>query len=246
MTNSFVILLSFQLLFMIETGISFSSSIEQATKIQIELFEKAIIEYKNDIGIFPSTDEGLCILHYNIKHNKNWKGPYINKELPLDYWNNTYTYIYPSIYGNKKFDIYSFGKNKTNDFGRKDDIANWDNTKHQGLCNKLYLVLTIIGWVCIKFFLSIWVIIGVPPKAIISRYPYGKLIAGVFSLKKLSTMDITSDDFKSIKKYIFRLRLWCCFNVLSICVLCFASYFIVNDKLLTLNNLAEKAETNNW
>ena len=107
-----------------------SSSVESSkfymAKAQIELFENAIQEIKNDIKRFPTQEEGLNLLLKNPANEPNWKGSYFNKPLlPKDPWGNEYKYVYPSRHGTKAYDLYSFGVNENDDFGDVDDISNW-------------------------------------------------------------------------------------------------------------------------
>lgn len=101
------------------------------TKAQIVLFEQSIAKFKNDIGRYPENQEGLEVLRIRPDNINNWNGPYINKEIPLDYWGNKYIYFYPAKYGNKDYDIYSFGKNMSDDKGLNDDITNWKKINYQ-------------------------------------------------------------------------------------------------------------------
>lgn len=101
-----------------------SSKINKA-KAQLILFEKNIAEFKNDIKRYPTNEEGLSILRMNPSNINNWNGPYIKKEIPPDPWGNKYVYFFPAKYGNKDYDIYSFGKNMKDNRGLEDDITNW-------------------------------------------------------------------------------------------------------------------------
>ena len=102
-----------------------SSSKQLAAKTDIIILEKAIENYKNDIGKYPNMINGLNALRTTPDDIDSWNGPYINKDIPLDPWGNIYVYVYPAKYGSKHFDIYSFGANKRDDAGGRDDIANW-------------------------------------------------------------------------------------------------------------------------
>ncbi len=105
---------------------AFASSRFGATMTQIEMFEKSLEKLYEDIGRHPTSNEGLNLLFKNETNVSGWNGRYTNKAvLPLDGWGNKYIYIYPVKYGNSKYDLYSFGKNQTDDFGEKDDITNW-------------------------------------------------------------------------------------------------------------------------
>lgn len=93
---------------------------------EISRLEESIYMFQIDMGRFPTTEEGLEALFRQSLNASQWKGPYIgHKANRVDVWNTRYVYIYPSRYGDKTFDLYSFGKNRKDDFGRGDDISNW-------------------------------------------------------------------------------------------------------------------------
>jgi general secretion pathway protein G len=110
-------------------ALALKSSAPKAAQAQIKLFEKAILNFRNDIGRFPTTEEGLNALINDDENFPKWDGPYLNKSsVPRDPWLSEYVYIYPAEHGTKAFDLYSLGANKKNDFGTEDDIANWHKT----------------------------------------------------------------------------------------------------------------------
>lgn len=92
---------------------------------QIEHFVRMLSLYRSDTGAYPTTEEGLIYLREKPNNINNWRGPYINKIIPLDPWHKPYIYISPAKYGTKEYDLYSFGKNGRNDYGQQDDITNW-------------------------------------------------------------------------------------------------------------------------
>jgi general secretion pathway protein G len=124
-----IILLLFQVT--ISDASSIDSAKSHAAKVQIKLFECWIDDFKKEIGRYPSQEEGLKILRENVSNLQTWKGPYIQKPIPLDPWGNEYVYLNPAKYGNKTFDIYSFGVNGKDDHGLKDDIASWSDIKRE-------------------------------------------------------------------------------------------------------------------
>lgn len=98
--------------------------------IHLFLLEQAIENFKQDMGRFPSTQEGFSVLIHQPRNSQKWKGPYIKPEEldqwgRADNWGTKYRYLYPAKYGNLPYDLYSFGKNKQDEFGQGDDITNW-------------------------------------------------------------------------------------------------------------------------
>jgi len=101
------------------------SSKHKVVITQIKLFEEAISHFRQDTGRFPSKSEGLSALSTQPADTPQWKGPYLPKDVPPDAWGHEYVYLYPPVYGNKEFDLYSVGENGVDEFGKGDDITNW-------------------------------------------------------------------------------------------------------------------------
>ena len=64
--------------------------------------------YKLDNDLFPSTEQGLAALRIQPGDAPNWKGPYSQKDIPLDPWSNEYSYESPGPDG-QDFLIVSYG-----------------------------------------------------------------------------------------------------------------------------------------
>ncbi|OBP15330.1 type II secretion system protein GspG [Rheinheimera sp. SA_1] len=80
-----------------------SSKIKTA-ETQLKLIETALDTYRLDLGQHPENLDEL------IKSSKkNWDGPYLPKDIPLDPWGNPYVYTVPGIDG-KTFSLMSYGK----------------------------------------------------------------------------------------------------------------------------------------
>ena len=59
----------------------------------------------------------------DLTNASKWQGPYLDKESPLDPWDNPYQYSYPGTRNQDRFDIWSFGPDGAD--GTADDIGNW-------------------------------------------------------------------------------------------------------------------------
>lgn len=79
-----------------------------ATRAQIGAFEKALDQYRLDVGHYPSTEEGLAALLVKPATAEGWNGPYLSKQVPADPWHHAYVYKAPGTNGD--FDIISYGK----------------------------------------------------------------------------------------------------------------------------------------
>ena len=97
----------------------------KAAKAQIDALDKAIEQFRIDVGRAPTTDEGLAALNAAPANLPNWSGPYLKKELPLDPWGRPYVYAAPGTHNND-FDISSYGKDgQPGGSGEDADLGNW-------------------------------------------------------------------------------------------------------------------------
>ena len=78
-------------------------------KAQIDGFEKALDQYRLDVGHFPNTEQGLQALITQPVDETRWAGPYLKKNIPTDPWGHPYQYTLPGNNG-KEYDIVSYGK----------------------------------------------------------------------------------------------------------------------------------------
>lgn len=77
-------------------------------RAQIEAFDKALDQFRIDVGRFPTTAEGLGALIERPPGTTKWSGPYLKKGVPNDPWGRPYQYRAP---GQKSdYDIVSLGK----------------------------------------------------------------------------------------------------------------------------------------
>jgi general secretion pathway protein G len=79
----------------------------KVAKAQIEAMRKAVDIYRLDNGHYPEQTLGLGALMQAPQTDTNWKGPYLQKEIPTDPWLHPYIYRFP---GEKMdYDIISLG-----------------------------------------------------------------------------------------------------------------------------------------
>lgn len=100
--------------------------ITAARQTIVGAFGIAMDLYEQDVGRYPSTEEGLQVLIQNPQR-RNWRGPYLKSaSIPMDPWGNPYRYTYPSELTNSEYlyDIVSAGPDGT--FGSNDDVTNHD------------------------------------------------------------------------------------------------------------------------
>jgi general secretion pathway protein G len=66
--------------------------------------------YKDDVGAFPSSDQGLQALIDKPADAMNWAGPYLRgKTVPRDPWNKPLIYRIPSSRARHDYDLCSSG-----------------------------------------------------------------------------------------------------------------------------------------
>ncbi|MGA7178388.1 MAG: type II secretion system major pseudopilin GspG [Thiobacillaceae bacterium] len=96
----------------------------KVAQAQINGLEKALDEYRLDVGHYPTTEQGLAALNAQPAGEARWQGPYLKKAVPNDPWGQAYQYRSPGEHG--EFDLYSFGKDgKPGGEGESADIVNW-------------------------------------------------------------------------------------------------------------------------
>ena len=77
-------------------------------RAQIDVFTKAIDNFRLDTGRYPTADEGLNALVVKPADVDNWAGPYLKKGVPLDPWGHPYVYQVPGTKGD--YAVISYGR----------------------------------------------------------------------------------------------------------------------------------------
>ena len=96
----------------------------KTTRAQMVGLEKALAQFRLDVGSYPSTEQGLKALIAKPNNLAKWDGPYLDKALPLDPWGHPYTYKAPGEHG--EFDLASMGRDgRPGGDGLDADITNW-------------------------------------------------------------------------------------------------------------------------
>lgn len=96
----------------------------KAARSQIDALEKALDQYRLDVGRYPTTDQGLNALITQPAGTTKWAGPYLKKGLPADPWDKPYVYKSPGEHG--EVDISSLGRDGApGGEGEDADIGNW-------------------------------------------------------------------------------------------------------------------------
>ena len=96
-----------------------------AAKAQIGSFMSALDTFKMDVGIFPTTEQGLQVLRTRPADATQWSGPYLAKDIPLDPWGRPYVYHYPGQHSEDP-EIISYGADgQPGGEGINADIVSW-------------------------------------------------------------------------------------------------------------------------
>ncbi len=84
-----------------------------AAKAQIEMLGLALDQYRLDNDYYPSTAQGLAALRQAPNGDpraRNWRGPYLRDDVPLDPWDRPYAYVSPGVSNPQRYDLSSYGR----------------------------------------------------------------------------------------------------------------------------------------
>jgi general secretion pathway protein G len=100
---------------------------------QIASLEKALDQYRLDVGSYPSTELGLTALYEKPPGVDRWQGPYLKKPAPPDPWGRPYIYKSPGDHDD--YDLWSLGSDgQPGGIGEASDVTSWGvqtAAKHQ-------------------------------------------------------------------------------------------------------------------
>jgi general secretion pathway protein G len=68
-------------------------------RAQLDSFEKALEQYRLDVGSLPTPEQGLQALNAAPVGVSQWQGPYLKKAIPPDPWGRPYVY---KLSGNRR------------------------------------------------------------------------------------------------------------------------------------------------
>ena len=96
---------------------------------QIELLAGAIEAYRLDNDLFPTTEQGLAALRTAPTADprpRDWRGPYIRREVPLDPWGKPYIYRSPGTVNVESYDLLTLGRDgREGGEGEDADVLSW-------------------------------------------------------------------------------------------------------------------------
>ena len=95
----------------------------------IDALGLALDIYANHSGTYPSTEQGLKALWEKpiiLPTPANWLGPYVDKPILEDPWDNSYVYVYPGRRNKHDYDLISYASDgMSGGKGDNEDIVNW-------------------------------------------------------------------------------------------------------------------------
>jgi general secretion pathway protein G len=101
-----------------------SKSNTKIARAQIDSLEKALDQYRLDVGSYPTTDPGLVALNTRPQNLEKWAGPYLKKAVPPDPWGASYIYKSPGDHGD--YDLSSLGSDgQAGGSGEASDVTSW-------------------------------------------------------------------------------------------------------------------------
>ena len=99
-------------------------------RTQIELLGVALDNYRLDNGSYPTTEQGLAALRTRPTSEprpRNWRGPYLQKDVPDDPWDRPYLYRSPGEINAGSYDLVTLGRDGQPGGEEEDtDITSWE------------------------------------------------------------------------------------------------------------------------
>ena len=78
----------------------------KTAETQVKMLKMALQTYRLDVGRYPPSLAGLRTAPSDVK--QFWDGPYLEEEIPMDPWNNSYVYEV-NAEGDHGFYLFSYG-----------------------------------------------------------------------------------------------------------------------------------------
>ena len=107
-----------------------STAKEESARAQIEMLNAALDAYRLHNGRYPTTEQGLEALREEPDTPplaRDWRGPYLRKEVPVDPWGNPYVYRSPATQSDWGYDLLSYGKDgEPGGEGEAADVKAWE------------------------------------------------------------------------------------------------------------------------
>lgn len=106
------------------------ASKEATARSQIEMLGAALDAYRLDNDTYPVGAQGIEALRrepLSEPRPRNWRGPYLRKDVPKDPWGNAYIYRFPGVANVGGYDLESLGRDgKPGGQGEDADVRGWE------------------------------------------------------------------------------------------------------------------------
>jgi len=101
-----------------------------AARSQVELLGAALDAYRLDNDDYPTTEQGLAALRsapVAAPRPRNWRGPYLKKNVPLDPWGRAYLYRFPGLESGQTYELLTYGRDGVDGGEGEDaDVRSWE------------------------------------------------------------------------------------------------------------------------
>jgi general secretion pathway protein G len=102
---------------------------QASARAQVEILGMALDAYRLDNDYYPSTGQGLDALRRRPAGEpaaRNWRGPYLKKDAPLDPYGRAYMYRSPGTANPDGYDLLSLGRDgQPGGTGEDTDVTSW-------------------------------------------------------------------------------------------------------------------------
>lgn len=96
---------------------------------QVEMLGSALDAYRLDNDVYPTTEQGLGALRAapgQEPRPRDWRGPYLKKDVPADPWGRPYVYRSPGTQGGDGYELLSLGRDgREGGDGEDADVRSW-------------------------------------------------------------------------------------------------------------------------
>ena len=102
---------------------------DSTARAQLEMLSAAIDAYRLDNDQYPTTEQGLSALRTRPSIDplpRDWRGPYLKRDVPLDPWGRPYVYRAPGTANPDGYDLLTLGRDgREGGQGEDADILGW-------------------------------------------------------------------------------------------------------------------------
>lgn len=106
-----------------------SGAKEATARTQLEMLTSAIDAYRLDNDAYPTTEQGLAALRTKPgagPQPRDWRGPYLRRDVPMDPWGRPYLYRSPGAVNPDAFDLLTLGRDGREGGEDEDaDVLGW-------------------------------------------------------------------------------------------------------------------------